>query len=71
MSLKLKRPDLLRAQGLIDGQWRDAASGESFPVSNPANNDVITTVPRFDKSETESAIAAADRALPAWRSPAR
>lgn len=68
MSLKLKRPDLLRSQGLIDGQWRDAASGENFPVSNPANNDVITTVPRFDKSETEAAIAAADRALPAWRS---
>jgi succinate-semialdehyde dehydrogenase / glutarate-semialdehyde dehydrogenase len=68
MSLKLKRPDLLRSQGLIAGQWLSAASGESFPVSNPANGDVITTVPRFSKEETESAIAAADAALPAWRS---
>lgn len=68
MSLNLKRPDLLRSQGLIGGQWLDAASGENFPVSNPANNAVITTVPRFSKAETESAIAAADAALPAWRS---
>lgn len=68
MSLHLKRPDLLRSQGLIAGVWRDAQSGESFAVTNPATGEVITHVPRFGKAETEAAIAAADAALPAWRS---
>ncbi len=68
MSLSLKRPDLLRAQGLIAGQWLNASNGENFPVTNPVNGDVITTVPRFGKAETEAAISAADQALPGWRS---
>jgi succinate-semialdehyde dehydrogenase/glutarate-semialdehyde dehydrogenase len=65
--LKLKRPDLLKSQGLIDGQWCSADSGEHFPVTNPANGSVIVDVPRFGKTETERAITAADKALPAWR----
>lgn len=68
MSLSLQRPDLLRAQGFIAGEWRHAISGENFAVSNPANNVRIGTVPRFGRIETEAAIAAADAALPAWRS---
>lgn len=68
MGLNLKRPDLLRSQGLVDGQWQAARSGESFAVTNPATGETLTSVPRFGLEETEQAIAAADRALPAWRS---
>lgn len=68
MSLTLKRPDLLCSAGLINGQWRMAESGESFAVTNPANGETVSTVPRFGKNETEQAITAANQALPAWRS---
>jgi succinate-semialdehyde dehydrogenase/glutarate-semialdehyde dehydrogenase len=67
MSLVLKRPDLLRAQGLIDGRWCDADSGERFAVTNPATGATIVQVPRYGRAETERAIAAAGAALPAWR----
>ncbi|TIW63704.1 MAG: betaine-aldehyde dehydrogenase, partial [Mesorhizobium sp.] len=31
---------------LIDGKWRDAASGRTFETRNPATGAVIGTVPR-------------------------
>ncbi len=67
MNMNIKRGDLLRSQGLIDGVWCDADTGESFSVTNPATGEVIKHVPRFGRAETERAIAAAEHALPAWR----
>ena len=37
---------LLRQQALIDGDWLDAASGATFEVRNPANGDLVGTVPQ-------------------------
>jgi succinate-semialdehyde dehydrogenase / glutarate-semialdehyde dehydrogenase len=59
--------ELLVRQGFIDGQWVDADSGATFPVVNPATQDVIADVPRMGAAETRRAIEAAQRALPAWR----
>jgi succinate-semialdehyde dehydrogenase / glutarate-semialdehyde dehydrogenase len=67
MKMNIKRGDLLRSQGLIGGVWCDADTGESFSVTNPATGDTITHVPRFGRTETERAIAAAEHALPQWR----
>ena len=67
MSLALKRPDLLKSQALVDGTWCNADDGNSFAVTNPANGDVITRVPRLQGVETQRAIDAAEKALPAWR----
>ena len=33
----LARADLMRSQTLIDGAWVDSDSGETIPVTNPAN----------------------------------
>ncbi|MDF2445181.1 MAG: succinate-semialdehyde dehydrogenase [Moraxellaceae bacterium] len=67
MMLNLKRPDLLRTQALVNGQWCDADGGERFVVTNPATGEEIAGVPRLGAAETARAIAAADSALPAWR----
>jgi succinate-semialdehyde dehydrogenase/glutarate-semialdehyde dehydrogenase len=58
---------LLLRQAYVDGKWVDADSGETFPVVNPATGDVITEVPRMGGAETRRALAAAERALPAWK----
>ncbi len=42
-------------------------STKTFAVRNPATGEVITEVPRHGVEETRSAIAAAERAQPAWR----
>lgn len=67
MSLELNRPDLLKSQALIGGVWCSADDNSSFAVTNPADDSVITRVPRLQTVETGRAIAAAEKALPAWR----
>ncbi|NBC37131.1 NADP-dependent succinate-semialdehyde dehydrogenase [Novosphingobium sp. FSY-8] len=59
--------DFLKQQAYIGGAWVDADSGGTVPVTNPANGEVIGTVPNMGAAETERAIAAAEAALPAWR----
>ncbi len=59
--------DFLRQQCYIDGQWCDADSGATFEVTDPGSGAVIGTVPKMGADETNRAIDAAERALPAWR----
>jgi succinate-semialdehyde dehydrogenase/glutarate-semialdehyde dehydrogenase len=64
---QLNDPRLFRQQAYIDGAWVDADSGETIEVTNPANDEVLGTVPKLGRDETRRAIEAADRAWPAWR----
>jgi len=65
--MKLKDPSLFRQQCFIGGHWVDADSGDTLPVDNPANGNVIGTVPRMGAEETRRAIEMARDAYPAWR----
>jgi succinate-semialdehyde dehydrogenase/glutarate-semialdehyde dehydrogenase len=67
MKPELKRPDLLRTQLPIAGQWIDADDGARLAVSNPATGETLVSVPKAGAAETQRAIAAAEQALPAWR----
>ena len=64
---RLNDDRLFRQQCYIDGAWVDADSGATFPVNNPATGEVLGTVPKLGAAETARAIAAAERAWPAWR----
>jgi succinate-semialdehyde dehydrogenase/glutarate-semialdehyde dehydrogenase len=64
---QLNDPRLFRQQAYIDGAWVDADSGATIEVTNPANGEVLGTVPKLGRDETRRAIEAADRAWPAWR----
>ena len=64
----LSDPDLLRQRALIDGQWRDADGGGTCDVRNPANGELLGTVPDMGAAETRRAIDAAQAALPGWAS---
>jgi len=66
MTLNLKDPTLLRQQCYVDGQWLDARSGGTKPVTNPATGTVLGTVPYMGADETRAAIEAAAAAFPAW-----
>ncbi|QZI68646.1 NAD-dependent succinate-semialdehyde dehydrogenase [Pseudomonas protegens] len=56
---------LIRTGNFIDGQW--SSGGVSYPVYNPANGERIAQVQKAGAEETRLAIAAAQRAMPAWR----
>ena len=63
----LQDQTLFRQQCYVDGHWLDAKSGGTTGVVNPADGQVIGTVPAFSAAETRAAIEAANRAFPAWR----
>ena len=65
--IKLNNPDLLRSQSYIDGKWTDATDNALFAVDNPATANTIAQVANLVPQQAEDAIAAANRAFPAWR----
>ncbi len=63
----LKDSSLFRQQAFIDGAWCDADEGASFAVNNPATGALLGSVPDLGIAETKRAVAAAERALPDWK----
>lgn len=63
----LSDPNLLCMQAYINGQFLDADDQSVMEVTNPANGEVIATIPNMKGAETERAIDAANKAWPAWR----
>jgi succinate-semialdehyde dehydrogenase len=51
---------------LIGGEWRDAVSGGTAAVIDPATEDVIRDVPYGAAADAHAAIDAAHHAFPAW-----
>ena len=54
-------------QNYIAGEWVDAASGETFESTSPANGDAIGVFPRSSAEDVERAVAAAKSAYEDWR----
>ncbi len=67
MSIKLSDPGLLKTQAYINGEWVDADSGETVPVTNPASGEVVAEVAKCSTAETRRAIEAAHAAMAGWR----
>ena len=60
-------PRVKTYQQFIDGAWVDSASGETLPVENPANGQVIAHVPASGPADVDRAVQAADRAFQTWQ----
>ncbi|ACI98996.1 NADP-dependent succinate-semialdehyde dehydrogenase [Rhodospirillum centenum] len=65
--LGLSDPGLFRQDCFVDGQWIGADSGKTIAVTNPADGSTLGSVPAMGAAEARRAIAAAERAWPAWR----
>ncbi len=61
----LKDKSLLKIEGLIDGQWVQSAT--RFDVNDPATGQKLAEVFNLGAADAERAIAAANKAWPAWR----
>lgn len=68
MPLQLRDPSLLKTECLIDGRWLAAGDGTTIAVNNPATGELVASVPQLGETETETAIAAAERAFAEWKS---
>ena len=56
----------LREANLIGGKWVGADDGATLTVTNPANGEVLGTIPAVGRAEVARAVAAAEAAFPAW-----
>jgi len=65
--MQLNDSTLFRQQAFIQGKWCDAESKKTIEVTNPANAQLLGTVPKMGANETRAAIEAANQVLPAWR----
>ncbi len=50
----------------ISGQWIEAEGGKTFPVTNPANGQVIANIPDGNQDDARKAIQAAEDAFKGW-----
>lgn len=57
----------MQTRNLIGGKWTGASSGLEVPVTDPATDEQIATVPNCGREETAAAIDAAHEALEDWR----
>jgi acyl-CoA reductase-like NAD-dependent aldehyde dehydrogenase len=56
----------IRDQLFIDGRFVDAESGETLATLNPHDNSTIAEVALAGHADIDKAVAAAERAMPAW-----
>ena len=66
--LPLKDPTLLKTKACLCGEWRDARSGRTIAVTNPATGETIATVPELSTAEAHEAIAFAAATMKPWQS---
>ncbi|WP_157018934.1 NAD-dependent succinate-semialdehyde dehydrogenase [Mesorhizobium xinjiangense] len=58
---------LLRELAYVEGSWTAGNGGNGFAVSDPATGTPVAWVAALDEGQTDGAIAAAHKALAAWR----
>jgi succinate-semialdehyde dehydrogenase/glutarate-semialdehyde dehydrogenase len=64
--IKLSDPTLWKERAFIAGNWLSADSGQTTEIRNPANGELLGSVPHMGGAETRRAIEAAHDAMPLW-----
>lgn len=65
--MQLNDGELLREACFVNGDWVDADDSSTRDITNPANGEVLASVPNMGAAETRRAIEAAETAFLAWR----
>ncbi len=63
----LRDPSLLKHQAYASGQWYDAEGGAVLEVRDPADGELLGSVPDLSCAEVDRAIAAAAQAMEVWK----
>jgi succinate-semialdehyde dehydrogenase / glutarate-semialdehyde dehydrogenase len=64
---KLKDPSLFIEKSYVNGEYVTSKSGATFEVHDPSTGKLIGTCPDMDASDTDLAIAAAEKAFTTFR----
>ena len=52
----LKDPSLFKEEAFINGKWVKSSSGKTFPINNPATNEIIAQVTNLDATDAEKQL---------------
>ncbi|BFZ59531.1 hypothetical protein YB2330_000542 [Saitoella coloradoensis] len=63
----LAAPKRIETRLYINGEFRDAVSGKTFTLLNPATDESVAQVAEADEEDVNAAVDAAEAAFPAWR----
>jgi len=63
----LDRPSVKTYRQLIGGESVEAAGGETLDIENPANGQVIASVPASGAEDVDRAVNAAAKAFESWK----
>jgi succinate-semialdehyde dehydrogenase/glutarate-semialdehyde dehydrogenase len=63
----LKDPSLLKTDALVNGAWTGGQANARFAVTDPATGQELVQVANLGPVDAAAAIAAAEKAWPAWR----
>ena len=66
--MDISNKKLFKQQCFINGEWIDSQNKQTIKVINPANQEIIGTVPNCGKKETILAIYAAEKSWTDWKS---
>src|SRR4051812_5381603 len=61
------KPNVETWGAFINGEFRPAASGKTFPTFNPGNGEIIAYLAECDEEDIDAAVRAALAAFPAWK----
>src|SRR5947199_275729 len=61
------KPNVDTWGAFINGDFRPAASGKTFPTFNPGNGEIIAYLAETDEEDIEAAVRAALAAFPSWK----
>ncbi|TGK27917.1 NAD-dependent succinate-semialdehyde dehydrogenase [Leptospira gomenensis] len=64
----INRKELWKQQAFFSGAWKDAASGKTIQVTDPATGQILGSVPALGKAETFDAIETSKKAFVDWSS---
>lgn len=59
LTSRLAEPSLFNTLNYINGRWQKAISGQTYPVVNPANGEIITEVANSDAIDAAHAARSA------------
>lgn len=63
LTSRLAEPSLFNTLNYINGRWQKAISGQTYPVVNPANGEIITEVANSDAIDAAHAARSAQKAF--------
>jgi succinate-semialdehyde dehydrogenase/glutarate-semialdehyde dehydrogenase len=61
LPVQLASPSLFESRGFFAGQWRDPASGNLFPVTEPSSGQTLAYCSNFAEQDFIEAIENADQ----------